>query len=114
MTSLALLLVSGLEAQMPDPPRQVKAGDVPQHEAYLFAHMIHGDYWCREQYPGVAYGLSVAASLKGPWFQVAGGTHYQDWDKYSLPPKVRHGSMLPISRKQYDALVAAFGKPALR
>jgi hypothetical protein len=26
-----------------------------------------------------------------------------------VPPTVRHGSMLPISRKQYDALVAAFG-----
>lgn len=66
-------------------------------------------YLYYEQYPGVAYGLSVAASLEGPWFQPAG---YQQpsWDKYSLPPKVRHGSMMPITRKQYDALVAAFGK----
>ena len=31
-------------AQMPDPPGQVKAGQRPQHEAYLFAHMMHGDY----------------------------------------------------------------------
>jgi hypothetical protein len=67
-------------------------------------------YLYYEQYPGVAYGLSVAASLAGPWYQVAGGTHYQNWDKYSLPPKVRHGSMRPITRKQYDALVAVFGK----
>lgn len=66
-------------------------------------------YLYYEQYPGVSYGLSVAATLEGPWFQVAG---YQQpsWDKYSLPPKVRHGAMLPISRKQYDALVARFGK----
>jgi len=66
-------------------------------------------YLYYEQYPGVAYGLSVASSLQGPWFQPAG---YQQpsWDKYSLPPRVRHGSMLPISREQYDALVAAFGK----
>ena len=65
-------------------------------------------YLYYEQYPGVAYGLSVAASLEGPWFQVAG---YQQpsWDKYLLPPKVRHGSMLPITRKQYDILLAAFG-----
>lgn len=64
-------------------------------------------YLYYEQYPGVAYGLSVAASLQGPWFQPAG---YQqpNWDKYSLPPKVRHGSMIPITRNQYDALVAAF------
>ena len=68
-------------------------------------------YLYYEQYPGVAYGLSVAATLEGPWFQVA-GNQQPSWDKYHLPPKVRHGSMLPIRRKQYDALVAAFGKPS--
>lgn len=68
-------------------------------------------YLYYEQYPGVAYGLSVAAGLRGPWVQVAGGQR-PDWDKYSLPPEVRHGSMLPITRAQYDALVAAFGKGA--
>jgi hypothetical protein len=66
-------------------------------------------YLYYEQYPGVAYGLSVAASLEGPWFQVA-GNQKAAWDKFHLPPKVRHGSMLPITRKQYDALVGAFGK----
>ncbi len=66
-------------------------------------------YLYYEQYPGVAYGLSVAATLEGPWFQVA-GNQQPTWDKYQLPPKLRHGSMLVISRKQYDALVAAFGK----
>ena len=66
-------------------------------------------YLYYEQYPGVAYGLSVAASLEGPWFQVAGNQR-PDWDKFHVPPRVRHGSMLPITRKQYDALVAAFGK----
>jgi hypothetical protein len=62
-----------------------------------------------EHYPGVAYGLSVAANLNGPWVQVAGGQR-PDWDKYHLPPGVRHGSMLPVTRKQYEALVAAFNK----
>ncbi|HEY5913261.1 MAG TPA: glycosyl hydrolase family 43 [Verrucomicrobiae bacterium] len=66
-------------------------------------------YLYYEQYPGVAYGLSVAANLQGPWFQAAGNQR-SDWDKYHLPQKVRHGSMLPITRKQYDTLVAAFGK----
>jgi hypothetical protein len=66
-------------------------------------------YLYYEQYPGVAYGLSVAASLDGPWYQVAGNQR-PDWNKYQVPPRVRHGSMLPISRKQYDALVVAFGK----
>lgn len=65
-------------------------------------------YLYYEQYPGVAYGLSAAASLKGPWVQVAGNQR-PDWDKYRLPDKVRHGCMLPITRKQYDALVAKFG-----
>jgi hypothetical protein len=67
-------------------------------------------YLYYEQYPGVSYGLSVADSLEGPWFQVSGGTFYQNWDKYFVPAKARHGSMMPISRRQYDALVSAFGK----
>jgi hypothetical protein len=58
--------------------------------------------------PGVAYGLWVAATLGGPWFQAAGNQQPR-WDKYYVPPKVRRGSMLPITRKQYDALVDAFG-----
>lgn len=64
-------------------------------------------YLYYEQYPGVSYGLSVATNLAGPWFQAAG---YQrpDWDKYSLPPKIRHGCMIPISGKEYEALKAAF------
>jgi hypothetical protein len=65
-------------------------------------------YLYYEQYPGVAYGLSVAARLDGPWFQVA-GNQQPSWDKFYMPPKVRHGSMLPITRKEYDALMAAFG-----
>ena len=66
-------------------------------------------YLYYEQYPGVAYGLSVAATLKGPWFQVSGGTHYRDWDKYSLPAKARHGSMMPIPLRVYEALVVKYG-----
>jgi hypothetical protein len=66
-------------------------------------------YLYYEQYPGVSYGLSVSDTLEGPWFQASGGTHYRDWDKYALPAKVRHGSMLPISKEEYDVLVQAFG-----
>ena len=55
-------------------------------------------YLYYEQYPGVAYGLSVASHLSGPWFQASGGTSVKDWNKYELPPKVRHGSMRVISR----------------
>jgi len=66
-------------------------------------------YLYYEQYPGVSYGLSVADKLAGPWYQISGYTFYSNWDKYSLPPKVRHGCMIVISRQQYDALVKAFG-----
>ena len=66
-------------------------------------------YLYYEQYPGVSYGLSVAAQLEGPWFQVSGATSVPDWNKYEMTPKARHGSMRPISRKEYDALVAHFG-----
>jgi hypothetical protein len=66
-------------------------------------------YLYYEQYPGVAYGLSVATKLAGPWVQVA-GNQQPGWNKYELPHQVRHGSMLPIPRATYDALIAAFGK----
>ena len=80
-------------------------------EAPMLIPSPNGKVWYLyyEQYPGVAYGLSIAAKLPGPWFQAA-GNQQPGWDKYHLPPKVRHGSMLPITRQQYDALVAAFGK----
>ena len=70
-----------------------------------------GRYWYLyyEQYPGVAYGLSVAADLAGPWFQVFGDTGHASWDKYDVPKLARHGCMLTITRKQYAALLAAFG-----
>ncbi|MEN8155613.1 MAG: glycosyl hydrolase family 43 [Bacteroidota bacterium] len=67
-------------------------------------------YLYYEQYPGVSYGLSVSHTLHGPWYQVSGYTFYHDWDQYALPPSVRHGCMITISRKQYDQLVDNFGK----
>lgn len=66
-------------------------------------------YLYYEQYPGVSYGVSVALSPNGPWYQLSGYTNVPDWNKYEMPPKLRHGCMLPIQRAQYDALVAAFG-----
>jgi hypothetical protein len=67
-------------------------------------------YLYYEQYPGVSYGLSVARNLEGPWYQVSGYTFYNDWDKYSMPPSVRHGCMIVISREEYDRLVEHYGK----
>lgn len=80
-------------------------------EAPMLIPSPNGKVWYLyyEQYPGVSYGLSVARSLSGPWYQISGYTFFDDWDKYSLPPKVRHGAMITISGKQYDALVQRFG-----
>ncbi|MBX2924139.1 MAG: glycoside hydrolase family 43 protein [Chitinophagaceae bacterium] len=66
-------------------------------------------YLYYEQYPGVSYGLSIADNMNGPWYQASGYTFFNDWDKYSLPPQVRHGCMITLSKKEYDKLVAHFG-----
>ncbi|WP_245577726.1 glycoside hydrolase family 43 protein [Gelidibacter mesophilus] len=66
-------------------------------------------YMYYEQYPGVSYGLSIADNIDGPWYQASGYTFYSDWDKYSLPEKVRHGCMITISKIEYDNLVNKFG-----
>ena len=66
-------------------------------------------YLYYEQYPGVSYGLSVALTPDGPWYQVSGYTSVPAWNKYVVPADLRHGCMLPVSRREYDALVLAFG-----
>jgi len=67
-------------------------------------------YLYYEQYPGVAYGVSVAASLDGPWYQLSGNTTKPEWNKYSVPEGARHGCMIVISRARYDALLDHFAK----
>ncbi|HVI99965.1 MAG TPA: glycosyl hydrolase family 43 [Sphingomonas sp.] len=61
-----------------------------------------------EQYAGTSYGLSKAPTLAGPWYQVSGNTGVPEWNRYEMVPGARHGSMIGISRKEYDRLVAAF------
>jgi len=58
-------------------------------------------YLYYEQYPGVAYGLSTAPRLAGPWYSVYCG-------RYKVPPSVRHGCIVPISTSQYNALLTAY------
>jgi len=65
-------------------------------------------YLYYEQYPGVSYGLSIADNMNGPWYQASGYTFYSTWDKYSFPPKVRHGCMITISMEEYQKLVDKF------
>lgn len=61
-----------------------------------------------EQYAGIAYGLSMAPRLTGPWYQVSGNTGVAEWNRFEMPANVRHGAMIAISRSEHDALVAAF------
>lgn len=61
-----------------------------------------------EQYAGTSYGLSKAPRLHGPWYQVSGNSGVPEWDRYAMPAGVRHGSMIEISRREYDALLRAF------
>jgi hypothetical protein len=61
-----------------------------------------------EQYAGTSYGLSRAPRLEGPWYQVSGNSGVPEWNRYEMPAGTRHGSMIEISRKQYDAIVTAF------
>ena len=42
---ITILFSNAVSANMPDPPGQVKPGEKAVNEAYLFAHMMHGDYW---------------------------------------------------------------------
>jgi hypothetical protein len=62
-----------------------------------------GWYLYYEQYPGVSYGLSTAETLRGPWYDVY-------CMKYRVPKGARHGCMIAITQKQYEAIVAAYGK----
>ena len=61
-----------------------------------------------EQYAGTSYGLSKAPRLDGPWYQVSGNSGVPAWDRYTMPAGVRHGSMIAINRRQYDALRVAY------
>ena len=61
-----------------------------------------GWYLYYEQYPGVSYGCSTAPSIDGPW-------HDLYWQQYDVPADARHGSMIPITQGEHDAIVAAFG-----
>ena len=61
-----------------------------------------GWYLYSEQYPGVQYGCSTAPTLEGPWFDMY-------IMKYKVPENARHGCMIPLAQKQYDAILAAYG-----
>ena len=63
------LMAAPAAAQMPYPPGQVKVGQQPTYEAYLFAHMMEGDYG----------RLYYSVSLDGlHWEMLNGGRRVND------------------------------------
>lgn len=75
-----LSIPTTLFAQQPDPPGQVEAGQKPVNEAYLFAHMIHGDY-------GELY---YTVSLDGlHWYQLNDGERV--FEEYHGHPDIVKG-----------------------
>lgn len=74
------------------------------HEAPTVLPQPDGQGWWlyHEQYPGAQYGLSVAPSLAGPW--------YNAWVRtYKVVPEARHGCMIPLTAREFARLIAAFG-----
>ena len=62
-----------------------------------------GWYLYYEQYPGIAYGVSTAPSLDGPWYDL----YCMD---YEVPKEARHGCMIPLTPEQYKKITAAYDK----
>ena len=89
---------------MPGPPLSPNFREAP-----TIIRSPNGKDWLLyyEQYAGASYGLSMAPRLSGPWFQVSGNSGVPAWNRYEMPAGLRHGSMIEITRGQYDKLTAA-------
>ncbi|MDT7838015.1 hypothetical protein [Aquabacterium sp. OR-4] len=61
-----------------------------------------------EQYAGTSYGLSMAPRLQGPWIEAWGNSGVAEWNRFEMPPGLRHGFMMAITRPQYEALRQAY------
>ncbi|MEZ5277311.1 MAG: hypothetical protein R3F07_13090 [Opitutaceae bacterium] len=61
-----------------------------------------GYYMYFERYPGNQYEIATAASMEGPWIDV-----YKM--ETTIPDDTRHGVVFPITRDQWDAIIAAYG-----
>jgi hypothetical protein len=62
-----------------------------------------GWYLYFEQYPGEGYEVATAASLDGPWFNVY-------IRETTIAPDTRHGFVMPLTREQWNAIIAAYGE----
>ena len=95
LTTLYTLMIGVVAmAQQPNPPGQVKPGDKPVNEAYLFAHMTHQDY-------GELY---YSVSLDGlHWYRLNAGKRVFE-DYHGHPDIVKgHDGQYYIAGNQSDA-----------
>jgi len=60
-------------------------------------------YLFYENYPGIAYGCVEITDLKGEW-------HNLQANKFSMTPEARHGNIIPVSNREYNRLLTAYGK----
>lgn len=90
---------------MPGPPISPNFREAP-----TLIRSPSGQDWLMyyEQYAGVSYGVSKAPRLEGPWYQIQGNSGVERWNRFHMPAGTRHGWMIEISRKEYDAIIRAF------
>jgi len=55
-----------------------------------------------EKYPGLAYEMSVAQSMSGPWID------FYSMD-FSIPDGVRHGCMIPLTADEFETISQKYG-----
>ena len=94
LTTFFALIIGVAMAQQPNPPGQVKTGEKPVNEAYLFAHMTHQDY-------GELY---YSVSLDGlHWYRLNAGKRVFE-DYHGHPDIVKgHDGQYYIAGNQSDA-----------
>src|ERR1700677_2708319 len=97
---IILLLVGSGRAQMPDPPGQVEGGEPARYEAYLFAHMMQGDYG----------RLYYSVSLDGlHWKMLNGGKRvFEDYHGHASICKGSDGRYYLVGNRGDDASAINF------
>lgn len=61
-----------------------------------------GWYLYVEEYPAISYECFTARRPENHWLEVRGK------NKKQVPPKARHGCMIPVTLRQYEAIRAAY------
>jgi hypothetical protein len=99
--SIRLSTAPSLEGPWAYPQEQISPN---WREAPTLVQKLDGSGWYLyyEQYPGNGYEVSTATHLNGPWYEL-----FTNW--YQIPANTRHGSVITITKGEYDRLIAAFG-----